>query len=232
MDKELLQGSKNLKEVFGCIKFNINFRQEHPNYFDPEGIMIFCGSQGSGKTLSAVQYVRKVCEKYPHAKLVTNVDILDLNPLTEVIEYDGLESLKNIENGYEGVIYFIDEIHLELNSLESKNIDMDTIVELSQQRKQRKHIVGTSQVYMRMAKPLREQVKDIVLCKNYFKFFQWNKLIDGFSSREENGKLKADVVKKYLWFHSPKLYGCYDTYAKMRRYKKEWKGRKQYAGSN
>ena len=68
--------------------------------------------------------------------------------------------------------------------------------------------------------------------ENYFKFFQWNKLIDGFSSREENGKLKADVVKKYLWFHSPKLYGCYDTYAKMRRYKKEWKGRKQYAGSN
>lgn len=232
MDKELLKGSKNLKNVLGCIKFNMDFRREHPDYFDPEGILIFCGSQGSGKTLSAVQYVKRVCEEYPMAKLVTNVDIDGLNPLTEVIEYDGLETLKNIENGYEGVIYFIDEIHLELNSLESKNIDMDTIVELSQQRKQRKHIVGTSQVYMRMAKPLREQVKDIVLCNNYFKFFQWNKLIDGFTSREENGKLVADIVKKYFWIHSPKLYGSYDTYAKMRRYKKEWKGRKQYAGGN
>lgn len=227
MDKELLKGSLNPVEVWGCIKFNRDFRIAHPEYFDPEGILIFCGSQGSGKTLSAVQYVRKVCETYPDAILVTNVDISGLPLETTVVEYDGLECLKNIENGYAGVIYFIDEIHLELNSLESKNIDMDTIVELSQQRKQRKHIVGTSQVYMRMAKPLREQVKDIVLCKNYFKYFQWNKLIDGFESKEENGKLKAEVVKKYLWFHTPKLYGSYDTYAKMRRYKREWKGRRQ-----
>lgn len=230
MDKELLQGNKNPVNVAKSIKYNIDFRKRYPQYFVPEGILIFCGSQGSGKTLSAVQYVKKVCEAYPACKLVTNVDISGLPEYTEVIEYDGLDCLKNIENGYNGVIYFIDEIHLELNSLESKNIDMDTIVELSQQRKQRKHIVGTSQVYMRMAKPLREQVKDIVLCKNYFKYFQWNTLIDGFNSYEENGKLKADVVKKYLWFHNPKLYGSYDTYAKMRRYKQEWKGRKQYAG--
>lgn len=232
MDKELLKGSKNPLNVISSVKYNINFRNNHPGYFDPEGILIFCGSQGSGKTLSAVQYVKKLCKEYPLAILVTNVDIDGLPEETQVVEYDGLDSLKDIENGYHGVIYFIDEIHLELNSLESKNIDMDTIVELSQQRKQRKHIVGTSQVYMRMAKPLREQVKDIVLCKNYFKYFQYNLLIDGFTSHEENGKLKADIVKKFLWIHTPALYGSYDTYAKMRRYKREWKGRKQYVGSD
>ena len=232
MDKELLKGSVNPRNVVDSIRFDYAFRKENPKYFEPEGILIFCGSQGSGKTLSAVQYVKKVCEEFPDAILCTNVDITGLPIDTKVIEYDGLDSLKNIENGYSGVIYFIDEIHLELNSLESKNIDMDTIVELSQQRKQRKHIVGTSQVYMRMAKPLREQVKDIVLCKNYFKYIQYNTLIDGFNSYEENGKLKADVVKRFFWFHTPKLYGSYDTYAKMRRYKKEWKGRKQYAGSD
>lgn len=227
MDKELLKGSLNPKHVFDTVKYKMDFRKNNPDYFDPEGIMIFCGSQGSGKTLSAVQYVLKVLKEYPKAVLCTNVDILELPEDTQVIEYDGLECLKNIENGQLGVIYFIDEIHLELNSLESKNIDMDVIVELSQQRKQRKHIVGTSQVYMRMAKPLREQVKDIVLCKNYFKILQYNQLIDGFNSYEEGGKLKADVVKKVWWFHSPELYKLYDTYAKMRRYKKEWKGRKQ-----
>lgn len=232
MNSELLKGGKNPLSVVQSIKFNIDFRRLHPEYFEPEGIMIFCGSQGSGKTLSAVQYVKKVCKEFPDAILVTNVDIKGLPDQTQIVEYDGLETLKNIENGYAGVIYFIDEIHLELNSLESKNIDMDTIVELSQQRKQRKHIVGTSQVYMRMAKPLREQVKDIVLCKNYFKYFQYNVLINGFESKEENGKLKASVVKKFFWIHSPELYSCYDTYAKMRRYKKEWKGRKQYARSD
>ncbi len=34
------------------------------------------------------------------------------------------------------------------------------MIEVSQQRKQRKHIVGTSQQFMRLAKPLREQVKN------------------------------------------------------------------------
>lgn len=231
MQKELLEGSLNPKNVVDVVRYKINFRKDHPDYFDPEGIMILCGSQGSGKTLTAVQYVKKVCEMYKRCILCTNVEIFDLPEHTQVIEYDGLDCLKNIENGYYGVLYFIDEIHLELNSLESKNIDMDTIIELSQQRKQRKHIVGTTQVYMRCAKPLREQVKDIVLCKSYFKVLQKNQLIDGFNSYEENGKLQADVIKTYWWFHSPDLYQSYDTYAKMKRYKQEWKGRKQIGTS-
>lgn len=229
MEKELLRGSLNPKNVYDTLKYRVEFARANPDYFYPEGIMIFCGSQGSGKTLSAVQYVMKCLEKYPKAILVTNVEISGLPESVQVIEYDGLDCLKNIENGQMGVIYFIDEIHLELNSLESKNIDMDTIVELSQQRKQRKHIVGTSQVYMRMAKPLREQVKDIVLCRNFFKLLQFNKYIDGFESYEENGKLQAEIVGRFVWFHSPDLYGLYDTYAKMKRYKEEWKGRKQIA---
>lgn len=232
MNKEFLRGSVNPKNIYDVIKYRIEFMRSHPDYFEPEGIMIFCGSQGSGKTLSAVQYIKKVLEVYPKAIFVTNTDISGLPDGVEVVEYDGLDCLKNIENGQNGVIYFIDEIHLELNSLESKNIDMDTIVELSQQRKQRKHIVGTSQVYMRMAKPLREQVKDIVVCKNFFKCIQYNKFIDGFESYEENGKLHAEVVARFLWFHKPSLYKSYDTYAKMKRYKEEWKGRLQVGSWN
>lgn len=186
--------------------------------------MVFCGSQGSGKTLSAVQYVKKLCEEYPRAVLVTNVKIDGLPAHTAVVEYDGIESLVKHSNGYAGVIYFIDEIHLEFNSLESKNIPIEVMVEVSQQRKQRKHIVGTSQVYMRMAKPLREQIHNVVLCKNFFKVIQFNRLIDGENTYEENGKLHIETMKRVFWFHSPKLYGCYDTYAKMKRYSKEWQG--------
>lgn len=232
MNKDLLYGSFNPLNLFKCIKYNRDFRKANPDYFEPEGILIFCGPQGSGKTLSAVQYLLRVLNEFPYCKLVTNTSIAGVPDTVEVIEYDGLDSLKNIENGYKGVVYFIDEIHLELNSLESKNIDMDTIVELSQQRKQRKHIIGTSQVYMRMAKPLREQVKDVVICKNFFRYIQFNKLIDGFSSYEENGKLVFEIVGIFIWFHSSKLYGSYDTYSKMKRYKKEWKGRKQNVGGN
>jgi hypothetical protein len=144
---------------------------------------------------------------------------------TKVVEYDGLDCLKTLENGYSGVIYLIDEIHLEFNSLESKNIDIEIMIEVSQQRKQRKHIVGTTQVYGRLAKPFREQIRNVVLCSNFFKVFQFNRLIDGAKSREENGKLITECSRSYLWFHSPSLYDCYDTYAKMKRYRNEWKGR-------
>ena len=141
-----------------------------------------------------------------------------------VVAYDGIECIKDLSNGIEGVLYLIDEIHLEFNSLESKNIPIEIMVEVSQQRKQRKHIVGTSQVYMRLAKPLREQIDTIVICKNYLSCIQFNTVINGKTAVEENGKLHADVIRKFFWFHTPKLYDSYDTYAKMRRYRREWKG--------
>lgn len=224
MDLDLLRGSLNPKNLIDLAKYKRNFRKENPEYFYPEGLLVFCGSQGSGKTLSAVQYVKKLCIEYPRAVLVTNTKINGLPAHTAVIPYNGIESLTSHENGLCGVIYFIDEIHLEFNSLESKNVPIEVMIEVSQQRKQRKHIVGTSQVYMRMAKPLREQIKNVVICKNFFKCIQFNKLIDGESAHEENGKLKFDTVKNIIWFHSPKLYNSYDTYAKMKRYRKEWKG--------
>lgn len=224
MDLDLLRGSLNPKNLIDLAKYKRNFRKENPEYFYPEGLLVFCGSQGSGKTLSAVQYVKKLCIEYPRAILVTNTKINGLPAHTAVIPYNGIESLTSHENGLCGVIYFIDVIHLEFNSLESKNVPIEVMIEVSQQRKQRKHIVGTSQVYMRMAKPLREQIKNVVICKNFFKCIQFNKLIDGESAHEENGKLKFDTVKNIIWFHSPKLYNSYDTYAKMKRYRKEWKG--------
>lgn len=223
---QYLRGSHNPLNVFGVVKHNLEFRKVHPEYFDPEGLMIFCGEQGSGKTLSAVQYVKKLCEAYPAAILCTNVAIMGLPPTTQVVEYDGLDCLKSLENGYAGVIYLIDEIHLEFNSLESKNIDIEVMIEVSQQRKQRKHIVGTTQVYGRLAKPFREQIRNVVLCDNFFKVFQFNRLIDGSKSREENGKLITETCRSFFWVHSPALYDCYDTYAKMRRYRNEWQGRR------
>ncbi len=235
MDIELLQGSKNPKNLIDLFRYKRNFRKENPEYFYPEGLLVFCGSQGSGKTLSAVQYVKKLCIEYPRAILVTNTKIEGLPGHTAVIPYDGIKSLTSHNNGLCGVIYFIDEIHLEFNSLESKNIPIEIMIEVSQQRKQRKHIIGTSQVYMRMAKPFREQIKNVVICKKYFNCIQFNKLIDGETAREEGGKLKADVKKNIVWFHSPSAYSSYDTFAKMKRYSKEWNGVSRiniYEGSN
>ena len=222
---EMLEGSLAPRNLIQSIRYKQDFRKEHPDYFDPEGLLIFCGPQGSGKTLSAVQYCKKIIERYPNCLFVSNVDIHGVDR----IPYEGIKSLSEIHNGYNGVLYLVDEIHLEWNSLESKNISIEEMTEFAQQRKQRKHIVGTSQVYMRLAKPLREQIKNVVLCENFFGLIQHNKLINGLTATEENGKLNAEVMGNYWWFHRPELYSCYDTFAKMQRYSKEWKGRSRGA---
>lgn len=231
MDLSALKGSLSPILPVRDLRYKAAFRKANPDYFDPCGLMIFCGPQGSGKTLSAVKYCQEVLQRYPKCKFVTNVQISGLPANIEVVQYNGLDSLFNVSNDMKGVLFLIDEIHLEFNSLESRNISIEEMIEFSQQRKQRKHIVGTSQVYMRLAKPLREQIKDVVICKNYGGVLQHNTLIDGENSREEGGKFHGAVRKNFWWFHSPELYACYDTYAKMQRYKEEWQGKSRAASA-
>ena len=106
-----MTGSLNPKRVFELFSYKIAYAKEHPEELRTTGIRIFCGSQGSGKTLSAVQYVRKLLVQYPKCILVTNTDIAGIPENVHVYEYDGIDCLKNINNGEYGVVYFIDEIH-------------------------------------------------------------------------------------------------------------------------
>lgn len=187
-----------------------------PGEMKVTGISIFCGPQGSGKTLSLVHYLKPIIDDHPKAIIVSNIEF-NFDVPNEVRPYTSFEDFQ-IENGVYGVIYVLDEIHLILNSLESKGVPLSVIVELSQQRKQRKLILGTSQVYSRMAKPLREQIRNVIVCKNYFGLLQFNYLIDAFNTKEKDGELKVDKLKTSFFFHSKEDYQAYDTYKKMDTY--------------
>ena len=204
--------------LFSGIKAQIwKIKNKKPDELDVTGINIFTGSQGSGKSLSMIHVFKKLISDFPKAIVVTNLEFNFEIP-NKIKKYEGFEDFK-IENGIYGVIYLLDEIHLILNSLESKGVPLSIIVELSQQRKQRKLILGTSQVYSRMAKPLREQIRNIIICKNYFSLFQINYLVDAFESQEDNnGKLKFKKMKVSFFFHRKEDYLAYDTYKKMDTY--------------
>ncbi len=244
----LLNESMHIKHMFSWIRYKYEYIRKHPNEFKQVGILLFVGTQGSGKTLSAVNYVYKLLEHYPHCKLVTNIQLKDY----EIIDFDTFVSrnvelaelycleemyqiyleknrvfpfvnnddFKKYNNGDKGVVFLVDEISLYMNSLESKNINMDTMTEIAQQRKQRKHIVCTTQVFGRLAKPLREQFSYVILCKKIFGFLQCNKLIDRDSLEGDNStglSLKGVVKKKIFYFHSPVFYDRYDTYYKIEK---------------
>lgn len=221
MDFSLLDGSLSFLNVFRLLKYRRIFAKEHPDYFGPDGILVFCGPQGSGKTLSMVQYARKVCQRYPRCVVCSNIDILGIS--NKVIPWQGVESLVDVQNGEYGVLYLIDEMHLEFNSLESKKIDANVFEQISQQRKQRKHIVGTSQVYTRLAKPFREQFRYAVFCKSVFgRMLQINSVVDAETAKEVDGQLVTETVRKSVWFHTPSLYNSYDTYAVVKRMRDAW----------
>lgn len=214
----LLSGSLNPDGLIDCIKFDIRFRRDHPDYFPYDGLYLFCGSQGSGKTLSMVQAAYKLACDYPRLQIVTNLILNNFPRPERIFEYSGDDCLDEYNNGEYGVLFLIDEIHTLYNSLQSRNIDPSVMAQICQQRKQRKIIMGTSQVFSRVAKPFREQCKVIVLCGNFLKYLQVNQVCLGYKCVDAgNGEMNAPVEYRRFWFHTPQLYLMYDTYAVITR---------------
>lgn len=249
------KGSLNPNKIFDTLEYRKAFRREHPEYFDPDGILVFCGAQGQGKTLSAVSYVYRLCLKYPEVIVCTNVELSDSDDIVfcwslypdrgaegakvqralarslypdmvcvGCVIYDSVDRLTDVSNGYAGVIYLIDEMHLEFNSLESKQMNTNIFYQVSQQRKQRKHIVGTSQVFSRLAKPFREQFKYLVECRCLFSLLQINKLCNALDCHEDkDGTVVASRMHTYFWVHDSKIYQMYDTAQIIKRTRSDWK---------
>lgn len=213
---QALAYQNNVLSIFKTLNWRYQFNLEHPNYFHPDGLIVFVGPQGSGKTLSAVNYVRNLIEKYPKALIVTNLELKFLpKNYKNLREFRNADDFFKYKNGEEGIIYLIDEIQLYFNSLQSKNINLEVINYISQQRKQRVHIVGTSQVFGRMAKPLREQFDTVILCKKFFNCIEKMMIIDRDSIDDENStstNLNAKVKRSKWGIYSPEMFDTYDTY--------------------
>ncbi len=115
------------------MEYNREFRKIYFEYFDLEGLLVFIGLQGFGKILFVVQYCKKILECYFVVFFCFNVVIKGLEE--RMILYEGIWFLSCLQNGYGGVLYLIDEIYLEWNSFESKNIFVEEMMEFVQQRK-------------------------------------------------------------------------------------------------
>jgi hypothetical protein len=214
-----------------------------PTFFKPNGTQVYSGRQGSGKTVSAVKHLMDLKERYPLAYVVTNLQISFLKPLefhdiddllfiieqfklnptwasTHYMYFQSMSELEialvNVNNEKRGVIYVIDEIHTYFNALESKNIPMFVFTEISQQRKQRKLIIGTSQLFTRMAKPFREQCDNIIVCSTKLGIFTTQMAYDGMTLQQDyDGNLVGDVKKRGFFFHNRKIRGAFDTFQKV-----------------
>lgn len=239
---------REYKPKLTALKEDIKKRKD-PHFFWPNGTQVYCGKQGSGKTISAVKHVHDIKARYPQSILVSNLLLkslkprffndkrdlpallASLNPRTEYVFFQSMTQLEAVlvmvNNGFKGVIYLIDEIHTYFNALESKNIPMFVFTEISQQRKQRKCIIGTSQLFLRMAKPFREQCDNLIVCTTLWGFITTQTAYDGMSLQQDyDGTLVGNVRRKGWFFHTPQIRKLYDTYQKV------VSGQEQYESSN
>ena len=209
------KGSKKITNIFKTLRYKARFARDNPDYFYPAGIWVFTGAQGSGKTLSAVKCLKEIIKDYPKAIICSNLEIKGLD--REIIPFTDYSQLSELSNGIEGVIFFLDEIHVLWNSLESKDIPISEMACFCQMRKERRVIIGTSQVYGRIAKPIREQLQYIIDCKEFLSIIQVNKVLDPTDTIEKDGHVGCAVIKNQIWFHSPDDYDSYDTLFKIKK---------------
>lgn len=200
----------------------IDFKERdlHLGEFREFGFTFYVGRQGAGKTSAMVEYLNRMHKKYPNCVIVSNFQY----EYADFIMCDW-KDLLNVRNGTDGVIFAIDEIHSEYSAASWKDVPENLLSEVSQQRKQRVKIVATSQFFGRVAKPLREQANDVVVCSCFLGRLIRAKVYDAmeYSSYVDNPitiKKALKAVRRYSFVSSDMLRNCFDTYEKINRMRK------------
>lgn len=188
-----------------------DFFTRNPDAMNIHGIYVFAGEQGSGKTIAAIQFMRETLRKFPLIKVKSNISI--------DFQHGSVTHWKDLlfsNNGEIGEIDFIDEMQNWFSSNESKNFPVEMLTEVTQQRKQHKVIVGTSQVFTRLAKPIREQTRYLCLPITVFKCLTIVRVYK--PELDDTGSLVGKkFVRAYFFVHDRELRECYDTYEKVAR---------------
>lgn len=195
-----------------------NIRYKDKKRFPYYGCRFYVGRQGSGKTMSMVHELEKIRRKFPKTKIYTNFGYLhggNIDSLADLCD----ESLF----GESGTVFAIDEIQNEFSCLESKNVPVEILGAITQQRKHQCYIICTSQVFMRIAKPLREQAFKVSECHTFNGRITYSITYDGiqyssYVDRSEEAKKEHMPVEEYdIFYQNERIRKLYDSFEIIKR---------------
>ncbi len=182
-----------------------------PNEFGLYGFHLFVGEQGSGKTVATAEFLRRIKKQYPMCQISTNFEYRN-----EDSAIDSWQDLVFHNNGIYGQVDVIDEVQNWFSCNQSKDFPPEMIQEITQQRKQRKVFIGTTQRFERMAKPLREQVNylyypvTIAGCLTIVKVCKPSVDAEGYLKKVRGARF-------YFFVHDNELRNSFDTYHKIKK---------------
>lgn len=179
----------------------------------PLGSRVYYGFQGNGKSLSMVKYAFDIKRAFPESVIFSNMLLYGIDYHFLENDNDVAKALK-FSNGQKGVLILLDEAHLYFNK--KTGISLDVLTAISQQRKDRRRIVFSTQIWEELDISLRKQVKEIVKCKRFL-----NMIIMTVSNGEtlHYDKLEGNYVADKMWTEIYKMndryYKRYNTYQKI-----------------
>lgn len=184
----------------------LDFINRPANFFPIHGLIIFEGRQGSGKTSSMVHFIHELQQQYPNVKVTTNFAYQ--NEETPLIHWKQLISYKN---GYEGVVAAIDELQNWFSSKQSATFPPEMLSVVTQNRKNRRVILGTAQNFYMISKDIRTQCTELRRC------FTLGGVFTIVHRLRPNTDSAGNVVELkhlgfYCWVHSESERNSYDTY--------------------
>lgn len=183
------------------------------------GVSLYCGEQGSGKSIAMTEYLERMRKQYPNLKIVTNYGYK-----YQTQEFTDWKDFFDIRNGEDGVIFAIDEIQNEFNNQSWKNFPEELLSEITQQRKQKVKIVATAQVYEDVVIQLRRQAFFVIDCMTIggrwtiTKCYKRRDYEKALKSTEGTAKVRKLYSKSFI--QDKYLRDLYDTEQKIERLKR------------
>lgn len=177
-----------------------------PEFFRYQGCIVFTGRQGYGKTIAMAEQALRWRKEYPRAKCITNFALQG-----QSAKLDDWRLLVGYKNGIQGVIACIDEMQNWFSSNQSKNFPPEMLEVITQNRKNRRVIMGTAQSFNRLAKPIREQATEVRRCYTFFGCLTFVHCV--YPDLDSNGDVCEWKHRGWYYFvHNKELRESYGTW--------------------
>ena len=195
-------------------RYTLDRFNRQPGFFGEQGIHMFTGEQGSGKTIAMVEMMLRLKKQYPMSKMITNFDVVGQDD-----ELEHWQQLLTYVNGIYGVIVGIDEIQnwfmSGLNKLPEGMLEVAT-----QNRKNNRILCCTAQVFTRVNKGLREQVTMVYNPHTFLGCF--TVVVKRKPVFDSEGNVIDNKYRgMYCFVHTEELRNAYDTYKVIHTLSKE-----------
>lgn len=187
-------------------RFMLDVFERDPEFFRHQGLIIYEGRQGSGKTSTMIHDTMQIQKEYPLCKCITNLKYThqddSLTDWRQLIDY---------KNGIRGVVVVMDELQNWFGSNQSKDFPPEMLSVITQNRKNRRVIFGTAQSFYLLAKAIRSQCIEVRECTTIFGCLTFvRRKIPILDSDGNVCEWKRRGM--YFYVHSDELREAYNTY--------------------